>query len=143
MTSHFAAARYVRRVSWLLLSITSALLLGFYDFFKKAALRHNEVTPVLFGSVAASAAVWLPMVAWSKFSPDTLPSEFFHVTGLTPRELEAIHWVANGKTSSEIALILSLSEHTVNTYVNNAIRKLDCVNRTHLVAKALRLRLIT
>lgn len=62
--------------------------------------------------------------------------------GLTPRELEAIHWVANGKTSAEIALILSLSEHTVNTYVNNAIRKLDCVNRTHLVAKALRLRLI-
>ena len=62
--------------------------------------------------------------------------------GLTPRELEAIHWVANGKTSGEIALILSLSEHTVNTYVNNAIRKLDCVNRTHLVAKALRLGLI-
>ena len=62
--------------------------------------------------------------------------------GLTPRELEAIHWVANGKTSGEIASILSLSEHTVNTYVNNAIRKLDCVNRTHLVAKALRLRLI-
>ena len=86
MASHFAAARYVRRVSWLLLSIASALLLGFYDFFKKAALRHNEVTPVLFGSVAASAAVWLPMVAWSKFSPDTLPSEFFHVTGLTPGE---------------------------------------------------------
>lgn len=63
--------------------------------------------------------------------------------GLTPRELEAIHWVANGKTSSEIASILSLSEHTVNTYINNAIRKLDCVNRTQLVAKALRLRLIS
>lgn len=62
--------------------------------------------------------------------------------GLTPRELEAIHWVANGKTSGEIASILSLSEHTVNTYVNNAIRKLDCVNRTHLVAKSLRLGLI-
>ena len=61
---------------------------------------------------------------------------------LSPRELEAVHWVANGKTSSEIASILSLSEHTVNTYINNAIRKLDCVNRTQLVAKALRLHLI-
>ena len=62
---------------------------------------------------------------------------------LTMRELEALHWVANGKTSSEIAAILSLSEHTVNTYINNAIRKLDCVNRTQLVAKALRLHLIS
>ncbi|MGJ8571232.1 MAG: response regulator transcription factor [Hoeflea sp.] len=62
---------------------------------------------------------------------------------LTVRELEALHWVANGKTSSEIASILSLSEHTVNTYINNAIRKLDCVNRTQLVAKALRLHLIS
>lgn len=64
-------------------------------------------------------------------------------TALTTRELEALHWVANGKTSSEIASILSLSEHTVNTYINNAIRKLDCVNRTQLVAKALRLHLIS
>jgi len=62
---------------------------------------------------------------------------------LTMRELEALHWVANGKTSSEIASILSLSEHTVNTYINNAVRKLDCVNRTQLVAKALRLHLIS
>lgn len=62
---------------------------------------------------------------------------------LTVRELEALHWAANGKTSSEIASILSLSEHTVNTYINNAIRKLDCVNRTQLVAKALRLHLIS
>jgi LuxR family quorum sensing-dependent transcriptional regulator len=61
---------------------------------------------------------------------------------LTPREIEAVHWVANGRTSSEIASILSLSEHTINTYINNAIRKLDCVNRTQLVAKALRLHLI-
>jgi len=62
---------------------------------------------------------------------------------LTTRELEALQWVANGKTSSEIGSILSLSEHTVNTYINNAIRKLDCVNRTQLVAKALRLQLIS
>lgn len=62
---------------------------------------------------------------------------------LSIRELEALHWVANGKTSSEVASILSISEHTVNTYINNAIRKLDCVNRIQLVAKALRLHLIS
>ena len=62
---------------------------------------------------------------------------------LSIRELEALHWVANGKTSSEVASILSLSEHTVNTYINSAIRKLDCVNRIQLVAKAMRMHLIS
>lgn len=61
---------------------------------------------------------------------------------LTPRELEVLHWAANGKTSAEIASIISLSDHTVNAYMNSAMRKLDCVNRTQLVAKAFRLRLI-
>lgn len=64
-------------------------------------------------------------------------------TALTARELEVLHWVACGKTSGEIADIVALSDHTVNSYINNAMRKLDCVNRTHLVAKALRLHLIS
>lgn len=62
---------------------------------------------------------------------------------LTGRELEVLQWAANGKTSGEIASILSISDHTVNTYMNAAMRKLDCVNRTQLVAKALRLHLIS
>ncbi|OJT99062.1 MAG: LuxR family transcriptional regulator [Rhizobium sp. 63-7] len=62
---------------------------------------------------------------------------------LSERELEVVRWTAQGKTSVEIGQILSLSDHTVNAYLNNAIKKLDCVNRTQLVAKAIRLKLIT
>lgn len=61
---------------------------------------------------------------------------------LSTRELEVVRWTAQGKTSAEIGRILTLSDHTVNAYMTNAIKKLDCVNRTQLVAKALRLRLI-
>lgn len=39
---------------WLILSIFSAVLLGLYDYFKKVALKENEVLPVLAGSVFAS-----------------------------------------------------------------------------------------
>ncbi|WP_217539527.1 helix-turn-helix transcriptional regulator, partial [Stenotrophomonas sp. GbtcB23] len=59
---------------------------------------------------------------------------------LTGRELEVVRWTAQGKTSVEIGRILSLSDHTVNAYMTNAIKKLDCVNRTQLVAKAIRLK---
>jgi len=62
---------------------------------------------------------------------------------LSEREMQVLSWAANGKTSVEIATILSLSDHTVNSYLNSAMRKLDCVNRTQLVAKALRLRIIS
>lgn len=63
--------------------------------------------------------------------------------GLTERELEVVHWSATGKTSSEIARIMLLSDHTVNAYMNNALRKLNCTSRTQLVAKALRMRIIS
>ncbi len=61
---------------------------------------------------------------------------------LSVRELEVLRWTAQGKTSIEIGQILSLSDHTINAYMTNAIKKLDCVNRTQLVAKAIRLKLI-
>ncbi len=59
---------------------------------------------------------------------------------LTKREIEVIRWTSHGKTSSEIGQILSLSDHTINAYLNNAIKKLDCVNRTQLDAKAILLK---
>nr|WP_316655305.1 LuxR C-terminal-related transcriptional regulator [uncultured Gellertiella sp.] len=71
-----------------------------------------------------------------------LTRESQHVP-LSARELEVVSWTAQGKTSVEIGQILTLSDHTVNAYLTNAIRKLDCVNRTQLVAKALRLKLIS
>jgi DNA-binding CsgD family transcriptional regulator len=61
---------------------------------------------------------------------------------LTERELDCLNWTAAGKTSAEIADILGLSEHTVNHYLNRAAKKLDTVNRTQAVAKALRIGLI-
>ena len=61
---------------------------------------------------------------------------------LADRELACLTWTAAGKTSAEIAEILELSEHTVNHYLNRATKKLDAVNRTQAVAKAIRRNLI-
>jgi LuxR family transcriptional regulator, quorum-sensing system regulator BjaR1 len=62
---------------------------------------------------------------------------------LTEREVDCLNWTAAGKTSAEISDILGLSEHTVNHYLNRATRKLDTVNRTQAVAKALRMGIIS
>jgi drug/metabolite transporter (DMT)-like permease len=73
----------------LVLTIGSALLLGIYDYLKKSALRDNAVVPVLFGSVAAGALVWLPFVIWSAMAPQTLPHAGFDVCGLSLKG----HWL--------------------------------------------------
>lgn len=61
---------------------------------------------------------------------------------LTTREKECLLWTADGKTSHEISVILSISESTVNFHLKNSVKKLDCINKTHAVAKAVLLGLI-
>lgn len=61
---------------------------------------------------------------------------------LTPRERECLLWVAEGKTSWEIGLILGTSERTVNFHLTNAASKLGVSSRQHAVAKALLLGLL-
>lgn len=56
---------------------------------------------------------------------------------LTDREKEVLGWVGRGKTSSEIAIILGLSERTVNFHCDQAMKRLDVTNRTQAVATAL------
>ena len=56
---------------------------------------------------------------------------------LTPREREILRWAADGKTSWEVSVILHISERTVKFHLNQASHKLNAVNRTAAVAKAL------
>lgn len=55
---------------------------------------------------------------------------------LTNREQECLRWVADGKTSWEIAHMLNVSERTVNFHLNNVMSKLDVCSRQHAVGKA-------
>lgn len=61
---------------------------------------------------------------------------------LSRREIECLNWAAAGKTTTEMARILDLSEYTVNHYLSRATRKLNSVNRVQTIAKALRAGLI-
>lgn len=62
---------------------------------------------------------------------------------LSPREIECLDWAARGKTTAEIAVILSLSERTVRFYHELARTKLQAQNITHAVSKAMSLNLIS
>lgn len=52
---------------------------------------------------------------------------------LTPREIECVHWAAQGKTSWEISKILGITERTVNFHLSNSMQKTGSSNRQQLV----------
>jgi DNA-binding CsgD family transcriptional regulator len=62
--------------------------------------------------------------------------------GLNDREVEILTWVARGKTSAEIAQIISLTKRTVDFHIDNARGKLGAATRTEAVIKATTGRLI-
>jgi DNA-binding NarL/FixJ family response regulator len=55
---------------------------------------------------------------------------------LNDREIEALTWVARGKTSAEIAGMIGLSKRTVDFHLDNARIKLGATTRTQAAIKA-------
>jgi DNA-binding NarL/FixJ family response regulator len=62
---------------------------------------------------------------------------------LTPREMEVLRLVAEGRTNQEIADQLVVSIKTVQSHRANVMEKLDLQDITHLVRFAIRHKLIT
>ena len=52
------------------------------------------------------------------------------------REKEILKWTAEGKTSAEIAIILSISENTVNFHQKNMQKKFNAPNKTQIACYA-------
>ncbi len=56
--------------------------------------------------------------------------------GLSDREREVLKWSAAGKTASDIACILTLSQSTVNFHIRSVISKMNANNKAGAVALA-------
>ncbi len=56
---------------------------------------------------------------------------------LTSREVEVLHWSAQGMSYKEIAGQLRITARTVRFFLENARGKLNCKNTTHAVSFAL------
>lgn len=59
--------------------------------------------------------------------------------GLTARQAEVLFWVSEGKTSAEIATILSCKRGTVSKHIEHILETLAVENRTTAAAIAFRM----
>lgn len=64
------------------------------------------------------------------------------LNAITKREIEALEWSAEGKSVADIAVLMRISTETVKAHLDSARFKLQALNRTHAVTKAIRSGLI-
>lgn len=69
--------------------------------------------------------------------PDFSSAAPLRSLGLTEREAEVLLWVAQGKTSPDIALILGITEATAKKHVCNILEKLGLESRSAATLRAL------
>lgn len=86
---------------------------------------------------------WLTQAVHSGMSQCLMPKLMPEAdTKLSNREIAVLRWTADGKTSGEISCILNIADRTVNFHINNAITKLNAVNKTSAAIKAAMLGLL-
>jgi DNA-binding NarL/FixJ family response regulator len=64
-------------------------------------------------------------------------------SGLAPREIETLRWIASGLTHGQIAKRMGLSQATVNTYAKRIRAKLNVNNKADLTRMAIELGHVT
>ncbi|WP_168189640.1 LuxR family transcriptional regulator [Limnobaculum zhutongyuii] len=93
--------------------------------------------------VQAPSLIWLSQIAHNRLAEYLLPQENHEADyQLTKREKDILRWTAEGKTSNEIAILMSISDRTVNFHVNNILKKLSVSNKTAATVKAMVLNLL-
>ena len=96
--SYFCGQFQHKHTMWVVLSLVSAFLLGFYDIFKKQTVVGNAIIPVLFYSTMISAALFVPFILLSRFKPFIFDSDFMQKLFIEPITARQ-HLLILGKTS--------------------------------------------
>ncbi len=109
--------------------ITRALRAGAKGYLSKHVPPAAFLTAVR--AVHAGRSVVPPEIA-------TRVAEHLTSEPLTPRELEVLRRLAEGKANKVIAYELKVSEGTAKTHVGNILQKLCCGSRAEAVAVAVR-----
>ncbi|MGF6643061.1 autoinducer binding domain-containing protein [Paraburkholderia sp. GAS82] len=94
-------------------------------------------------AVTECPMIWLAHFVHASLGARLLPAMFTDgMPHLSSREREVMGWTAEGKTASEIGVILGIAESTCIFHITNATRKLGAVSKTHAAVRAAVLGLI-
>jgi transcriptional regulator EpsA len=118
----------------------SGNMTSFFVFAARPGALGGKQTYLADLAVPYLHAAWVrSQVTWPLDRAGVKPAK----TGLlTPREQQILQWIYHGKSNIEIGMILDISPLTVKNHVQKTLRKLNVMNRTQAVGKALALRIV-
>ena len=122
--------------------LLEALRAGAAGFVLKDASRREVVTAirqVLRGESPLDPKLAAHLIRRLANEPSTSERPVQHGDELTPRELEVLRLVAEGKTNTEIGQSLFISVGTVKVHVERIIDKLGVSDRTQAAVRAVEL----
>jgi DNA-binding NarL/FixJ family response regulator len=111
--------------------LRNGMNLGADDYLTKPVANHDLVQAIE-ARLNRSA-----QQAKREFKPNFSSAQPLVKLGLTPRAAEALLWVSQGKTNSDIATILGITESTVKKHVQEIFEKLGVETRGAATVRAL------
>jgi DNA-binding NarL/FixJ family response regulator len=127
--------------------IYAALRAGASGFLLKETDPHKviaAVQAVAAGDILLAPSVTLRLVEAYVRQPRTVRTpDAPSLSQLTPRELEILRLVGTGRTNTEIAGDLTVSEATIKTHLNRTMAKLRLTSRAQAVVVAYETGLVT
>jgi DNA-binding NarL/FixJ family response regulator len=99
-----------------------------FDSGAMGFIPKHETAPVMLSALrlVLSGGIYMPPLLMRHTSGTTLAAA---VSRLTPRQLEVLHGIADGKSNKEIGRAMNLSEATVKAHVMALYRALNVDNR--------------
>jgi len=121
--------------------IFKALRAGAQGYLLKDASA-NELLGAIH-SVHAGQTLLAPAVAARLVLGMSAGGAYSNTPVLTPRELEVLTLLGQGRSNGEIATMLVIAPRTAKVHVQNILSKLGATNRTEAVSLAVKQRLIS
>lgn len=97
-------------------------------------IKQNKEKRLILRLAPATKAQWLLFLSEER---PAYSIEVLQTLGLTPREAEVLHWVAEGKANAEVANVLTISVSTVNKHMESILSKLGVDNRAQAMLRVL------
>jgi DNA-binding NarL/FixJ family response regulator len=113
-----------------------ALDAGAMGFIQKSATASVMLSAL---GLVLAGGVYVPPALVQLGGEVTTPAAGDDVAGLTPRQLDVLRYVIDGKTNKVIAAELGLTEATVKAHITAVFRTLKVTNRTQAALAAERL----
>ena len=112
--------------------IVSAVVAGAQGYVLKGAPREDIFRAIRI--VHAGGSLWQPLIA-SKLRRhlSEQADKLEDAVDLTPREIEVLQLIAQGKSNKQIAAELVITERTCKFHVSSILSKLEASNRTEAV----------